>query len=180
MRKLRQLIAALLILLLSFGSAGCVHADAPATIVPDDGFAAITVWKVDGTTEHYYKINGKLQNVGSYDDITEKFLDSYTLNGRHIEKVYETDEITGDMLEHRNGALICELCVGIVTDAQSGDGRVINTKENYFNYISYRGFDQPYYDGTVVVTYLVYNPENNYVDDVIDRYDFVLTREYED
>ena len=176
---MNQLICVLLIFLLSLDS-GCVHTDAPTIKEVTDGFVGATVYKADGTTEHYYKINGNIQNVGSYDDITGEFLDNYDYHGRKIEQVYETDELTGERLKSRNGALICELCVGIVTDATSGDGRVLNTNDDYYNYISYSRFDQPYTDGTVIVTYLVYNPENNYEDDIVDRYDFVLTREYED
>lgn len=175
-----QIISVLLCFLLSIG-VGCVHTDAPSiSDVLDDNFVAATVYKVDGTTEHYYMINNQFRNVGSYEEITDRFLDDYTYNGRHVEELYETFELTGERLEHRNGVLICEICVGMVTDDQTGDGRVLNTDDDYYNYISYRGFDQPYEEGTVIVTYLVYNPENNYVDDVVDRYDFVLTREYED
>ena len=139
----------------------------------------MTVWKVDGTIEHYYKINGQFQNVGCYEEITDDFLEDYTYNGRSVDELYETHELTGERLTHRKGVLICEICIGIVTNAQTGEGRVLNT-DGYYNFISYKGFDQPYEDGTVIVTYLVYNPENNYEDDIVDRYDFVLTREYED
>ena len=36
------------------------------------------------------------------------------------------------------------------------------------------------YGGTVLVSYMIYDPSNNYIDDIMERYDFVICREYED
>lgn len=30
--------------------------------------------------------------------------------------------------------------------------------------------------GTVFLSYMVYNPDNNYIDDIMERYDFILDR----
>ena len=31
-------------------------------------------------------------------------------------------------------------------------------------------------DGTVFLSYMVYNPDNNYIDDIMEPYDFILDR----
>lgn len=49
-----------------------------------------------------------------------------------------------------------------------------------YDYISYNGIDFQTYDGTIILTYLVYNPNTTYTDDIIERYDFCLDREFED
>ena len=48
------------------------------------------------------------------------------------------------------------------------------------NKCSYNNVDFQTYDGTIILTYLVYNPNTTYTDDIIERYDFCLDREFED
>lgn len=87
-------------------------------------------------------------------------------------EVYGTREITEDLLVNRtNDQLIIERVVGIVLDDEL-NGRIVNTDEEYYNYISYYGVDAG--PGDVVVSYLFYNPETKYTDDVIFRYDIVV------
>lgn len=93
--------------------------------------------------------------------------------------VYNADELTADILTNRNGKIIIERCIGEVTNAITGDGRVLNTGEPERNYISYRGTDLRLRNGTMVVIFLCYNPETNGEDDILDRYDYILTRDYE-
>lgn len=90
--------------------------------------------------------------------------------GKEVE-VYETDDLSTEILETRQGKgkLIIERCVGIVTDAEKGDGKILNTTSEY-DYISYRGVKGNLHKGDIVITYFVYNPDNNYVDDM-ERYD---------
>ena len=90
--------------------------------------------------------------------------------------VYEAQDLTEEILIHRNGSIIIERCVGICRDDE-GHGRLINGKD--YNYISY---NNPWVltdisAGDLVVTYCVYNPENNAPDDIIERYDFVVGHE---
>lgn len=89
-------------------------------------------------------------------------------------KVYDSSEITPDILENRAGKTIVERCYGIVLDMETGDGRIINAADGAGNYISYRSVYQTHDENSIMLTYLVYNPENNYCDDIIIRYDFVL------
>lgn len=60
-----------------------------------------------------------------------------------------------------------------------GDGRILNTEDTQYNYISYSGVDDTR-DGTIILTYLLYNPGTDYEDDIMERFDFILDRSYED
>lgn len=96
-------------------------------------------------------------------------------------KLYDASELSAEVLENRDGIVIVERCIGFVTDKTTGDGKVLNAYDDDYDYISYRSVtDQKYYDGTVFISYMIYNPENNYIDDITERYDFVLCREWED
>lgn len=87
--------------------------------------------------------------------------------------IAEPDDITGEMLENRNGKIIIQVQWGIAVDDE-GNGRVLNTATTY-NYTSYRcvpGIQK----GDIVLTYLVFNPENDYIDDIVARSDFIMSR----
>lgn len=176
MKRLFSLV--LLIFLLSLSS-GCALSGTPSAAEDSKASAIEEMWREPIKTQHFYNIDGKRQNVGDYTTIERGFLSRYNYDGKPIEQVYDTDRISYTTITHRKGKVICERCIGIVTDGNNGDGRILNTSDEVYNYISYRFFDQPYKTGTVVITYLVYSPYNNYEDDIIDRYDFVLTREFE-
>lgn len=89
-------------------------------------------------------------------------------------KIMETDEITGDFLRNRNGLIVVEKIIGKCLD-ENGNGKILNTESEY-NYISYSGVSWVL-PGDTVVTYEVYNPSNNYEDDIVARWDFVVERE---
>lgn len=95
--------------------------------------------------------------------------------------IYDTDELTADILEHRteSDVLIIERVIGQVTDGKTLDGKVLNTEDDYYNYISYRYTYLPITEGTVLISYFIYNPMTDYVDDIVNRYDFILDRRYE-
>lgn len=105
-------------------------------------------------------------------DMEESGLTDYVL--------YDSSELTAEIIETRKGTTIIERCIGFVTNGQTGDGEILNAANADYNYISYRSVDQKYCDGTVFLTYLIYNPDNNYIDDITERYDFVISREWED
>lgn len=87
----------------------------------------------------------------------------------NICQVYDSSELTEDILANRQGKLIIEKCVGTVLDDEK-NGAIQNADSDY-NYISYA--DVNCTKGDTVTTYLIYNPETNYTDDVINRIDFV-------
>ena len=87
----------------------------------------------------------------------------------NICQLYDSSELTEDILANRQGKLIIEKCVGTVLDDEK-NGAIQNADSDY-NYISYADVDCA--KGDTITTYLIYNPETNYTDDVVDRFDFV-------
>ncbi len=86
----------------------------------------------------------------------------------NICQVYDSSELTEDILANRQGKLIIEKCVGAVTDDEK------NGSLEDGSYISYADVDCT--KGDTVITYLIYNPDTNYTDDVVERFDFVQNR----
>lgn len=127
-----------------------------------------------------YTINGKPQSVQSYFPIEDAFVAEIVSLGYINFDIYEPDEITNDMMTNRTKSkrLIVERIIGIVTSAE-GDGQILNTSDSEHDYISYKNVDLDYKMGTVMITYCLYNPDTNYEDDILERYDYVLDREYE-
>ena len=71
---------------------------------------------------------GKL--VIDRDDFIEKNVISLLESaGFENVKVYDSSEITPDILENREGKTIVERCYGIVLDMETGDGRIINAAD---------------------------------------------------
>lgn len=84
-------------------------------------------------------------------------------------QVYNSSDLTEDILANRQGKIIIEKCVGTVTDDEK-NGAIQNADSDY-NYISYADVDC--IKGDTVITYLIYNPNTNYIDDVVERFDFI-------
>ncbi len=83
----------------------------------------------------------------------------------NICQVYDSSELTEDILANRQGKLIIEKCVGEVTDDEK------NGSLEDGSYISYTDVDCT--KGDTIVTYLIYNPDTNYTDDVVERFDYI-------
>ena len=95
-------------------------------------------------------------------------------NTLDLAEIINSNELTIEDLENRNGKLIIECVIGVVEDAKTGAGRVLDSDPNYY-YISYKRVDG-IESGDVVCTYLIYNPDNNYCDDIIERFDYIIER----
>lgn len=80
-------------------------------------------------------------------------------------QVYNSSDLTEDILANRQGKLIIEKCVGTVTDDEK------NGSLEDGSYISYVNINCA--KGDTVTTYLIYNPNTNYIDDVVERFDFI-------
>lgn len=74
---------------------------------------------------------------------------------------YTTDEIW-NIVENRNGKIIIVVEHGIVENPE-GDGN------GNLGYIKYHEYEP----GTKINTYLIYNPDTNYWDDIIERFDYM-------
>ena len=84
-------------------------------------------------------------------------------------KYYDSYEITEELLTSRTpDTLIVEKIVGIVMN-ENGDGRALNALDPEFNYISYSGLGYEPMD--IVMTLVTYNPDTQYIDDIIVRQD---------
>lgn len=127
------------------------------------------------STEHTYEVDTEEITV-DYSDAEKFFLRDFE-QGYPDYQIYDSGDLTAEILENRNGKVIVERCVGIVTDSETGDGMILNTDPDHY-YISYAGVDGVT-DGTVIVSYMVYSTKNNSIDDIEERYDYIASREYE-
>lgn len=127
-----------------------------------------------------FEINGEQCDIGDYLETEDLFLMELADSGITEYELYDSSELTADILENRNGILVIERCIGLVIDGNEGDGIVLNAYDEDYNYISYRRVPNEIRDGTIFLSYMVYNPDNNYIDDIMERYDFVICRDYED
>lgn len=105
-----------------------------------------------------------------------KSLKKYRKVAERIEKKYglnaiDSSKLTYEMITHRKHTVILERCIGKVKN-KNKDGKVLNTNEGY--YISYNGVKCK--KGDIVITYFLWNPENNLDDDVIARWDYVIKK----
>ena len=126
------------------------------------------------------EINGSDREINSFEEIEKSFLNLLDAAGWQNVELYDCSELTVDILENRKGTTVVERCIGLVTDKEAGDGMILNLPEDCGYYIGYRNIYLPIAEGTVMLSYMVYNPKSNYIDDIIERYDFVLDREWED
>lgn len=140
---------------------------------------------INGTTEmtgNKFEINGTVKPINDYRSIEDSFVQELHDKGFNNIDIYDTMNIAENLLLSRteDDKLVVERAIGIVTNAESqGDGKILNAIDGY-DYISYRSVDFQTYDGTIILTYLIYNPNTTYTDDIIERYDFCLDREFED
>ena len=122
-----------------------------------------------------------IANENDYIAIENSFVKELHKKGYKNVAIYPTDELTNETLENRTNldGVVVEKMIGMVSKGNNGDGIILNTKDTEHNYISYNNMDFETHEGTIILTYYVYNPETNYLDDVLERYDFVLNREHE-
>lgn len=95
-------------------------------------------------------------------------------------EIYNTSELTPQIMANRNGKVIVEKIVGKVTNDRL-DGEILNcdieeggyTNKDGGNYISYQRVDGAK-KGDKILTYYIYNPFTNEQDDVMTRLDFII------
>lgn len=123
------------------------------------------------------KVIETTNNTNYYNSQTE-FYDSMISEVSTME-IYETSELTHDIMSNRNGKIIVEKIVGEVTN-QNLDGKILNANNNqcYTNkgdniYINYERVDGAK-EGDKILTYFIYSPFTNEQDDVLTRLDFII------
>lgn len=92
----------------------------------------------------------------------------------NIVQMYEVDDLDRETLENRNGNIIIEKILGQVINAD-GDGVIINTDDDYYNYISYK-YVEGAEVGDIILTFCIYNPDTVYTDDIIERFDYIIDK----
>ena len=85
---------------------------------------------------------------------------------------YYCNELTSEILEKRGDDIVIEKIIG-VCENRRGDGRILNAADPDYDYISYRSV-KDVDPGDVVLTVCIYQPGNRYIDDVVDRFDYVI------
>ena len=115
--------------------------------------------------------------LSSCDTVTETKIAGFSEIEKAFAEQYHAEVLDSSEIDWENfgeyKTFIVERCFGIVTDAENGDGRLLNTYDSVFNYISYRSCGIELRTGMVVITYLVYPPHAE-CDEIIARYDFVF------
>lgn len=96
-------------------------------------------------------------------------------------KIYNASDLTAEILENRNGKIIIEKAYGVVIDDE-GNGREL-LDNNDFNG-DYEGIEDNYYisyhrvegakKGDIICSYFIYDPNNNGVDTIIERFDYIV------
>ena len=90
-------------------------------------------------------------------------------------EIIDSADLSLEDLENRKGKIIIEKCIGVVENSD-GDGKVLNCYDSNYDYISYRSVED-FQVGDTILTYLIYNPDTSYTDDILERFDYVIDRE---
>lgn len=158
----KRLVKALLAMMVSVSVIGC------NTIKVTDGTAE---------TDNYIDMNTVVSYNGTTDGLQLNFEDG---TGYYLDIPQESDNLTEvfyissesdhekllDALENRNGKIIVEMSSGTVLDDEG------NGKDSFGYYIKYDS--SRFFAGDQVQSVFVYNPETNYIDDIVSRADTLI------
>jgi len=89
-------------------------------------------------------------------------------------KTYWANQLNGDILRNRGDKIIIEKCIGTVLNANK-DGRIMNPHKKGYDYISYRSVKGAK-TGDTILSVFIYEPGGNDVDEIVDRFDYVIDR----
>ena len=119
------------------------------------------------TTEENVTTEYKTDSLELYQNI---------VNDLDIVKVYETNDLTYEILADRNkdGKIIIEEVIGRVEN-DNLDGKILNCGNGY-DYISYRRVDGAK-EGDIILSYFIYNPDTSAEDDTLLRFDYIIDNE---
>ena len=178
MKRLLTLFLATSFLMVSMsGCAESTPEQEPKSEAPVD----IVEYISSSVEANVFEINGIKRDIGDYLETEELFLMELEENGLTNYELYDASELSLETLENRNGKTIIERCIGVVTNGNTGVGEMLNFDSKYGGYyISYSCILDEVRTGTVVLSYMIYDPSTNFSDDIMERHDFVICREYED
>lgn len=125
--------------------------------------------------------NNAIITIDNYTEFDEIVVSQVSEKYDNVIKLYDSSRLSLDTIENRNGSVIVERCICYVDTYDDGEGSatILNAFDEDYSYMHYSGLSEEINIGTIVVSYFVYNPDTNYIDDTTDIYDFVLTREFE-
>lgn len=106
---------------------------------------SVLIFSAPSESKYYSKANDNISIINSYD-------------------------LTIEELQSRNGKLIVEVVIGQVDNFVTGAGHQLDNPNFYISYKGVEGIS----NGNIICTYFIYNPENNYEDDILYRYDYVI------
>lgn len=115
---------------------------------------------LDGGDVDSVPMSNALENLDFYRNIADEI---------SAIEIYDSSELTEEILCNCNGEIIVEKCIGIVLDDE-GNGRQLNPSVEGQDYIRYHDIPA----GSVVLSVFVYNPYTNATDDIAIRQDFIL------
>lgn len=95
-----------------------------------------------------------------------------------IIEIYDSSELTLEMLQNKDRKIIIEKCIGVVENSD-GDGKILNPCDSDYDYISYKSVED-FQVGDTILTYFIYNPDTNFTDDILERFDYIIDHEQED
>jgi hypothetical protein len=87
-------------------------------------------------------------------------------------EIIDSEALSAEALENRNGKLIIERVIGVVDNAETGAGHLLSNENEFISYASVKGIS----NGNVICTYLIYNPDTNFIDDIAARYDYIIEK----
>lgn len=91
-------------------------------------------------------------------------------NSKDNIEIINSNDLTIEELQSRNGKLIIEVVIGQVDNFVTGAGHILDNPDYYISYANMNGIS----NGNIICTYFIYNPENNYEDDIMYRYDYII------
>lgn len=97
--------------------------------------------------------------------------DYYTIANKYASaEIINSCDLTIEELQNRNGKLIIERVIGQVDNFITGAGHILDNPNYYISYAGMEGIA----NGNIICSYMIYNPDNNYEDDIIMRFDYVI------
>lgn len=97
--------------------------------------------------------------------------DYYMIADAHAAvEIINSCDLTIEELQNRNGKLIIEKVIGEVDNFITGAGHVLDNPNYYISYAGIEGIS----NGNIICSYMIYNPDNNFEDDIIYRFDYII------
>lgn len=133
--------------------------------------------KVEAFMSYITGYPGYLDALRFLDEVFEDYLTKGYVLGLYDNLT--TGKLTTELLTTRTqrNELVVEVIYGGVL-SYKGDGMILFPTDEESNYISYReafkDIDLELTPGSLVCTYVVYNPLNNAEDDIVERYDYLI------